>query len=402
MAKIKLQKTGNAPKVKKVRSLKVTPVARKTKDPIWTGHEVWDTNQFSKFFRESMAHYNFTYNGKDLKPNVIKWMAQNAYTKSQIESFKASSDWKCQITVGAIASCLLQGMPNQRADFNNGKDTSEWLKNQIAPLITEGASQKQINKKEEALKSAQPRVTIQDRIREQAGAMCEEIDHAIDAFIQDPDSFDPKALDILNLLRQKDAKAPQARYIASFYIRSQEELAELASGKADPQLVEAYSHLPKKNVRKLIEFYKEISDACSMLSQEQKVNRKPRIKKAPSKEKMIAKVKYCKTDEKLKLVSINPIDVIGSKELWIYNTKSRKLGKYVAEDYRELAIKGTSIINFDESKSICKTLRKPLDQLKDFKGAGKVALRKFLDDINAVDTKMNGRLNEDIVLLKVS
>lgn len=402
MAKIKIEKTGTANKPKKVRSLKVAAVPRKTKDPIWTGHEDWDADKFNKFFRETMSHYNFTYSGKDLKPNVMKWMAQNDYSKSNIESFKATDDWRCQVTMGAIASCLLQGMPSVRADFNGGKNTSEWLRTQIEPLIQDGHSQKRINKKEEVLKSAQPKVTIQDRIREHAGAMCEEIDYAIDSFINDPEGFDPKALDILNLLRQKDAKAPQARYIASFYIRTQEDLAELASGKPDAQLVEAYSHLPKKHVRKLIEFYKEISDACSMLSQEQKVNRKPRVKKAPSKEKMIAKVKYCKTDEKHKLVSINPIDVIGAKELWIFNTKSRKLGRYIAADYRELAIKGTSIINYDESKSVCKTLRKPLDQLKEFKGAGKVALRKFLEDINAVNTKMNGRLNEDIVLLKVN
>jgi hypothetical protein len=28
-------------------------------------------------------------------------------------------------------------------------------------------------------------------------------------------------------------------------------------------------------------------------------------------------------------------------------------------------------------------------------------LRKFLDDINATDTKLNGRLNEETLLLKV-
>jgi hypothetical protein len=51
--------------------------------------------------------------------------------------------------------------------------------------------------------------------------------------------------------------------------------------------------------------------------------------------------------------------------------------------------------------SIQKTLRKPVDQLKEFKSAGKVQLRKFLDDIKATDTKMNGRLNEETILLKV-
>jgi hypothetical protein len=118
-------------------------------------------------------------------------------------------------------------------------------------------------------------------------------------------------------------------------------------------------------------------------------------------EKIIAKLKYQKSNEPLKLVSISPADIVGAKELWVYNTKSRKLGKYVAKEFAELSVKGTSIINFDENLSVQKTLRKPEEQLKEFKAAGKVQLRKFLDDIKAVDIKLNGRINEEVVLLKV-
>lgn len=113
-------------------------------------------------------------------------------------------------------------------------------------------------------------------------------------------------------------------------------------------------------------------------------------------------MKYLKTNEQLKLVSINPTDIIGAKELWVYNIKTRKIGKYVSTAYTELSIKGTSIINFAESESVQKTLRKPEDQLKEFKAAGKVALRKFMEDIKAVDIKLNGRINEDTILLKVA
>ena len=66
-----------------------------------------------------------------------------------------------------------------------------------------------------------------------------------------------------------------------------------------------------------------------------------------------------------------------------------------------IGIKGSSLIGFDEHKSIQKTIRKPEEKLKEFKNAGKIALRKFLEDINATDTKMNGRINEDTILLKV-
>ena len=87
-------------------------------------------------------------------------------------------------------------------------------------------------------------------------------------------------------------------------------------------------------------------------------------------------------------------------ELWIYNTKSRKLGKYVAGSYQTLGVKGTTIVGFDEQKSTSKTLRKPEEKLKEFAKAGKVQLRKFLDEIRATETRLTGRINEDIVLLK--
>jgi hypothetical protein len=116
---------------------------------------------------------------------------------------------------------------------------------------------------------------------------------------------------------------------------------------------------------------------------------------------LIAKLKFKKTDESLKMVSINPADIVGAKELWIFNIKTRKLGKYVAGEFADLSIKGTTIINFDEAKSTQKTLRKPAEQLKAFKSAGKVQLRKFLDDINAVEIKLNGRINDETLLLRV-
>ena len=46
-------------------------------------------------------------------------------------------------------------------------------------------------------------------------------------------------------------------------------------------------------------------------------------------------------------------------------------------------------------------MRKPVDQLKEFKDSGKVKLRTFLEDIKTTDTKLNGRCNPETVLLKV-
>jgi len=394
----KLAKTASKSKVAARAS-----VSRSKRDlsPDWTGQETWDGDLFTKKFREAMQYYNFEYSGKDLKPQVVRWMTSTNVNKTLIEAFKKTRDNRSGVTMGAVASCLLKGMPDVRPDFNQGRSTVAWLMNAIEEVIYAGKS----DVAEEEVVEAKPvtnQPSIQDRLRETALRMTEEIEDAIESFNTDPENFDPKAFKVLNLLKGKDAKAAHARTIREFYKRNLEELEELASGNADEQLREGYKHRTKKQILALIAFYKEVNSACTMLMQEAKVNRAPRAKKTQPKEKIVAKLKYMKTFEALKLVSVNPTDIIGSKELWIYNTKSRKLGKYVATEYQELGVKGASITGFSEMQSVCKTLRKPEEKLKEFKSAGKVALRKFLDDINATDTKMNGRINEETILLKVA
>jgi len=379
--------------------------ARVGKDlsPKWDNVGELSTDQYAKHFRISMEWYRLESGGKELKPKVINWMSTNGYTKADIANFKKSKDSRCSPTMGAIAACLLKGMPEQRADWNDGRSSAEWLKASINTVLNDSKHDIDEEAVAEAAEANKPNVyvpSIQERLRDAAIAMTSEIEDAIELFQEDPETFDPKAFKMLNLLKAKGAKAAHTRIIKNFYIRNLEELVEAATTK-DEQLKEGYSHLSKAQLKKITAFYQEIVSACDMLGQEAKVNRKPRAKKVVPADKLVAKLKYQKTNEQLKLVSINPADIVGAKELWVYNTKSRKLGKYVADEYKDLSIKGTSITGYNETLSVQKTLRKPEDQIKEFKAAGKVQLRKFLDDIKAVDIKLNGRINEEVLLLKV-
>ena len=390
---------------KKTRITKKQVIAHRAKapkdySPTWDNVDQMDTTQFLRHWHSAMSYYRLEFSGKDLKPAVIKWMTTVGCTKEDIANFKRTKDNRCNVTMGAIASCLLRGMPTVREDFNQGRDTAAWLRKEIVDVIEQGKNDKDEETVVE-VKSTIVQPSIQERVKEAAYRMTEEIEDAIEGFQTDPETFDPKAFKMLNLLKGKEVKAAHARIIKGFYSKDLAELELLASGKADEQLREGYSHRTKKQVKNLIAFYQEIMMACDMLAQEAKVNRAPRKTKAVPKEKLVAKLKYMKTNEPLKLVSINPVDIIGCSELWIFNTKTRKLGKYVASEFNTLNIKGTTITNFDEFKSVQKTVRKPEEKLKEFKAAGKVQLRKFLDDINATDTRMNGRINEDTVLLKV-
>lgn len=382
--------------------------AKRGKDlsPRWDDADKMDTSQFMRHFRQSMDWYRLETSGKLLKPKVISWMASNDYTKAEIAEFKKTKDNRCSVTVGAIAANLIKGMPAQRDDFNDGRNSAEWLKDAINKIINEGKDD--IDEEAEAAEleaqeASKPAVyvpTIQERLREASLKMTEEIEDALEMFTKDPETFDPKAFKLVNLLRGKQAKAAHARIIKELYVRQHDELVEAADGK-DEQLKEGYAHLSKVQIKKITAFYHEILSACDMLAQESKLNKKPRAKKVVPADKIVAKLKYQKSNEPLKLVSINPVDIIGAQELWVFNTKSRKIGKYIAAEFQELGIKGTTITGYNPNLSVQKTLRKPEDQFKEFKAAGKVALRKFLDDIKAVDIKLNGRINEDVILLRV-
>ncbi len=393
----------------KTRVTKKQVIAHRTRavkdtSPNWEGCESWSGDEFHKYFRNAMDYYRLESEIKTYKPIVVKWMESQGCTKADIAALKKVKDNRISTTMGAIAHSLLRGMTPQRADFNQGRDTSEWLRKAIVEAISAGKDDidpEELAAEKEATKKDVYTPSIQERVREAALNMTEEIEDALESFHADMDAFNPKEFKIISVLRGKGAKAAHARIIKGFYERNLAELEELASGKADEQLKEGYSHMARKYVKKLIDFYHEINSACDMLAQEAKVNKKPRAKKPTDKAKVVAKLKYKKQDEALKLVSINPIDVIGAKELWVYNTKSRKIGKYVASEYMELGVKGTTITGFNESQSVMKTVRKPEEKLKEFKAAGKVQLRKFLDEINATEARMNGRINEEIILLKV-
>jgi predicted GNAT family acetyltransferase len=400
-----MAKTATKTRVTKKQVIAHRTRAVKDTSPNWEGCESWDGDKFHKHFRSAMDYYRLESEIKTYKPIVVKWMEGAGYAKADVASLKKVKDNRISTTMGAIAHCLLRGMTPQRADFNNGKDTNEWLRKAVADVIAEGKDDvdpEVAAAEKEAEKATVYMPSIQERVRDAAYAMTEELEDAYYSFQTDPENFDPKAFKVLSLLRGKGVKAAHARIIRDFYARDLAELNELASGKADEQLREGYSHRSKKQIRNFIAFLQEIEAACKMLMEEAKVNRAPRKTKAVSKDKVVSKLKYKKQDEALKLVSVNPADIIGAKELWVYNTKSRKIGKYIAGEFNDLGVKGTTITGFDEHKSIMKTVRKPEEKLKEFKAAGKVQLRKFLDDINATEARMNGRINEEIILLKIN
>lgn len=347
-----------------------------------------DSSTFDHDFQNAMHYVQYDIKQTSLKINAVK------YAKIQNLDYKSLdlvSGYKFG-TLGKVCYVVVQGaeVPEPWAEFIDGE---------IAKFIKEGKTLSSVITEEEKFQPKH-RPSIQVTLRDQAAAMVEGIDDWIDEFIDDPKKFSMKGRDPVIVLKAKGAKAIHARHIIKFYERDLEEL-RLVLKKEDLQLMEGYSAFSIPQLKRFIALYETIISAANMIIETVKVTRVPRKRKKIDIEKVVSKLKFQKDDLALRVVSINPVEIVGAKELWVYNVKTRKLGRYIAEDSSKLSVRGTTIQNFDP-KSAEKTLRKPKEQLNAFKKSGKVALRKFMDNLTTMDIKLNGRISEYHVLLKVA
>lgn len=345
----------------------------------------------------------------------IKDYIRNNFDKKTVADVYRLPDWKIGNYSHWAATVALM---EKHADIVP-EDYKTGIVRWVNKLAEEGSALAAEKKQEEKAKPKNVYVpNIQERITEQAQEACEAIEEWLDGFVTDKSKFDPKGFDFVSHFAKHKVSQAHARKIKSYYANELEE-ARLIQKLPTPgeinrvedehekdqlqQLREGYSHLTKKDAATYLAALEHLAGACDVVIDASKANRKPKAKKAPSAEKIVAKLNYKDRDDKLQIVSVNPLELLNSTEIWVYNTKTRKLGRYVAEELiNTMSVKGSSIVGFDEAKSIQKTLRKPEEALKEFKKAGKVKLRKFLDEIGTTDTKLNGRINSDTILLKVN
>jgi hypothetical protein len=239
-------------------------------------------------------------------------------------------------------------------------------------------------------------VSIQDHIKRKSGECIGELEGQIDELITSDfkDNVSPYAT-----MTGMEVKGAHTKFIIDHFKTRRAEYDEVLTTD-DEDVKEAYSNFSKPQLKKLIAYCDQVIVDGMKISGESVQSRKPRKRKAKSAEQLTAKMNYAKDFAELKLVSIDPKTIIGANQLWVYNTKTRKLGVYNALDAAGLSIKGSTIQNFADSKSIQKTLRKPAVTIPEVLKGGKVALRNVLTEIRAAEGRLTGRINSDTILLR--
>ena len=352
--------------------------------------------------REGFNYYNYNSDVKSAKKWFVKYITKNGYDKKTIQKVNSAKDWKIGMTMGALAKMLNDGLPalpefvdkiNDTVDRILSPDTDSSLIVQDDSTDTE-TPKRGVNVHEKMM----------EKIREFMG---EYIEYELDKAEENEWNSDFK---LAPILQQHEIPGKQSAIIANHYRRNIEEISIVLNSAFDEsmdedeieQMKESYKY-PKPVLRRMLALYEMIVTDATHHANKMKAGRKKRAKKKPSTQKLISKINYKKSDDQLNLVSVDPAKIIGASEVWLYNTKTRKLIRVRAGDKQYggvLSIKGTTIQNFDEKESIQKNLRKPKEQLEEFSNAGKVKLRKFMENIRAVDTFFNGRINNHMIILK--
>lgn len=365
----------------------------KSADVKYTGSEpAWklvltDGDRTSAMLK-AFTWYNYHYGKKDAKDMIAHWLEHNDRPKdaklirgipdSQIRSTTA---WVCRMNlIGlALSEHEMSVIDGQISDMMR-------IKQEVVKVVTEE-------------ETTQARLTIQDHLRERMSECAGELEGMFDDFLQQgaklTAEFKP-----MSHIRGRNVAPQMIGTISAIWKDRLAEFEETVEGR-DADLVEAYSHLSKIQLRNCVKFCELVINDCASYVQIKKVERKPRAKKAISPEKLSSKFKYLKDFAELKLVSEAPASLVNASEAWLYDTKKRKLIHVVADTHvGSFTIKGTSIVAFDAVNSSQKTLRKPAEQIKSITSVGKPAARKVYKDIKSTEIKFNGRGNENLIILK--
>ena len=328
--------------------------------------------------------YNANEEYKVLRKYAEQYCLKNDF-KDCMHGVKEASDLEIK-HIGVIGRLILRGQHVEQEHVS-------YINNKLAELKQK---YKKVKHVEVINQPQQPVLSIQEKIQQAAYRCMEDIDVAIDSFTQTKHTdFSTKSYLLSNSISGAVAKR-----IGELYQPLYRELGETISGK-DEQLVEAYSFLTKAQLKKFYEFVQSIIQDCSQQVVTAKSNRMPRKRKAKPASVIVQKLKYMKELVELKLKSINPADIVGASELWVYNNKYRKLTVYRA-DGGGLSVKGTTIINYDVSQSESKMLRKPEEYFKALTSTGKRAMQSAFKEIKTKGSQPNGRINEETVLVAVN
>lgn len=383
--------------VKKKKERKAPAISRKSKfarmaEEKHIGYEITDWSvispeNFEKKLMETLNHYNYFYDYKDTFKWAEDWVKANR-TKTELKHFKNASQMRFSATAGRLAKIVTNGatLSSKHHDF---------MIKHIEAAIQEGKKATSSEKSEEE----GPKRTPADILKEKTSDFIARIEETLDTF-NTKTYVDWDQYSVYNELKSADAAYNTAKAVAEYYGPLKEELTELVVKKT-ADLVEGYSKMSIAKRKQYLKIVEAIIADAEKFMQSKKAVRKTRVKKVASVGQQVSRMKYLPESKEYKVTSSDPTSIVGAAEVYLFNTKYRRLTYLVSSSSSGFQVKGTTIQNIDIEASYTKTLRKPEEFFTAFMKATKAKARNLAETLATKKAAVNGRTSEDTLILKV-
>lgn len=358
-------------------------VGYETKD--WTNVKDFDAAVY-----ETLRHYNYFYDLKEATKWVTLWMKKNM-TKEDLRAYQAAEPWRTSMTAASFCRMHTNGAPLDSKRI-------EWVKAKLKEAIDVGRKNLNVKLQDDTTVVNLVRKTPAEIIRQKTSDFIAEIEEVIDTWSTGV-WVDIENYSIYNELKKIDAPSNIAKATVEYYTPLKEELEELINKKT-PDLVEGYRHMTLKRRKEYLKLITVIIDDGERYLDSKKAVRKTRVAKPKSATQQVAKIKYLKESPEFKITSIDPSNIIGAEELWLFNVKYRTLIRCVTQAAAGFTLKGTTLQNMDVNNTNKKKLRKPDETLREIMSTTKAKIGRVYTDIKTKPSEFNGRINEDTIILK--
>jgi hypothetical protein len=341
--------------------------------------------------------YNRFYGRKEAKELLCQYLDANS-REQDAKIMRKVDEGELIPTLCWLARMTLRGLIlTEQESLTLSNEINRLLRAVHKPEVKQSSTgKKKVDKTEVS------RPNVQEIMKEKAREAGGELEGLFDEYITSG-AASKHTLRPIDEVAKKNVLPQHISILTEVWKKKLSEFELVLEGK-DPQLVQAYAHYSKTQIKNIIKFIEQVIADLNAYISVKKAAKAPRKRKTIPVEKIVAKLKFLKEFKdpalKLELVSLHPTKLHGASEAWVYDSAKRKLHHYIADEYsKTFSVKGNTLLGFCTKQSEMKTLRKPNEQIKEIMG-GKPAARKYFKDIKAVGAIPNGRFNENMLILK--
>ena len=314
------------PKVKRAK-VRITKKAKKTARQMIKGADGMPIQEVALYGTEPMPDsktpvdmaralnwYSRFKSHKDADKYLIEFAKQYGFTKEEISDMRA-----CPSHFIPSSYCWLAKMKMNGIKLDEAQENRIIVK--IRERINHGRYLKNLNNDAEAETDVSVKKNIHQVMREAMNAKASTIMGELDGWLDDfCDSGMTGEVDFYGYLASIDAKPAHVTIVED---RLGIWLAEFISARdgLEPDFVEGYSHLSKKQINKLIEWVEDLKSQAANYTDVMKSSRGPR-RGGGTRVKKIDPVKMTSRLETVPINGVQSLDkvkIVGANDLWVIN-----------------------------------------------------------------------------------